>query len=101
MAAMAWAPPALNTRSIPARRAANNTAGFALPVRLGGVHITRTGQAAMAAGTASMMAVEGNGAEPEGTYRPTARMGTLKRSQSTPGAVSTRSGAGICAAWNR
>ena len=48
----------------------------------------------MAAGTASMMAVEGSGAEPAGTYSPTARIGTLKRSQSTPGAVSTRSGAG-------
>ena len=45
-----------------------------------------------------MMAVEGSGAEPAGTYSPTARTGTLKRSHSTPGAVSTRKGAASCAA---
>ena len=45
-----------------------------------------------------MMAVEGSGAEPAGTYSPTARIGTLKRSHSTPGEVSTRSGFGSCAA---
>jgi hypothetical protein len=58
----------------------------------------RSGQPAIAAGTASMIAVEGSGAEPAGTYKPTARIGTLRRSQTTPGAVSTRSGAGIWAA---
>ena len=41
----------------------------------------RTGQAASAAGTASMIAVEGNGALPAGTYRPTASIGWLIRSQ--------------------
>ncbi len=47
---------------------------------------------AIAAGTASMIAVEGRGAEPAGTYSPTAVSGTLSRSHSTPGAVSMRSG---------
>ena len=66
--------------------------------RLGGVHMTRTGQAAMAAGTPNMMAVEGSGADPAGTYSPTARIGTLKRSHSTPAAVSMRNGREVCAA---
>src|ERR1700722_10669247 len=100
MAAIACAPPALNTWSMPDLRAATNTAASTVPLRAGGVHITRTGHAAMAAGTASMMAVEGSGADPAGTYRPTAWIGTLKRSHTTPGAVSTRSGAVVCAAWN-
>ena len=60
--------------------------------------MARTAQPAMAAGTASMTAVEGSGAEPAGTYRPTARMGTLRRSHTTPGAMSTRSGGAPCAA---
>ena len=98
MAAMACAPPTLKTCSTPALRAATRTAGSAVPARVGGVHMTRTGQPAIAAGTASMMAVEGSGAEPAGTYSPTARSGTLMRSQSTPGAVSRRSGAGTWAA---
>src|ERR1700677_3298068 len=75
MAAMAWAAPTLNIGSTPAFRAAARTAG--------------------------MMAVECKGAEPAGTYRPTARIGTLKRSQITPGDVSTRSGGEDCAAWKR
>jgi len=84
---MAWAPPTLNTCSIPALRAATRTAGSALAWRVGAVHMIRAGHPAMAAGTASMMAVEGSGAEPAGTYRPTARIGTLIRSHCTPGAV--------------
>src|SRR5882757_4787376 len=98
MAAIACAPPTLNTRSTPALRAATNTAGSAVPLRVGAVHMIRTGQPAIAAGTANMIAVEGNGAEPAGTYSPTARTGTLMRSHTTPGAVSTRSGAAPCAA---
>ena len=47
MAAIACAPPTLKTRSIPALRAATRTAGSAVPWRVGGVHITRTGQPAM------------------------------------------------------
>ena len=39
------------------------------------------------------IAVEGSGADPAGTYSPTARIGTLIRSHTTPGAVSTRSAA--------
>src|SRR5271168_1297000 len=99
MAATAWAPPTLNICSTPALRAATITAGSAPPARLGAVHISFTGHRASAAGTASMMAVEGRGADPAGTYKPTARMGTLKRSQITPGDVSTRSGGETCAAW--
>src|ERR1700731_2649498 len=98
MAAIACAPPTLNTCFTPALRAATSTAASAIPLRVGAVHITRTGQPAIAAGTPSMIAVEGNGADPAGTYRPTARTGTLMRSQTTPGAVSTRSGSGLCAA---
>ena len=63
--------------------------------------MTRTGQPAMRAGTASMIAVEGSGAVPAGTYRPTASSGTIMRSQTTPGAVSRRSGASVCASWKR
>src|ERR1700691_1120642 len=101
MAAMAWAPPTLNICSTPDLRAATRTAGFAPPARFGGVHISLTGHCASAAGTANMMAVDGKGAEPAGTYRPTARMGTLKRSQITPGDVSTRIGGEDCSAWKR
>ena len=50
-----------------ARDAATSTAGSALPSGLGGVHSTRFGQPAIAAGTASMMAAEGRGAVPAGT----------------------------------
>src|SRR5258706_15959693 len=92
MAATAWAPPALNTSSIPDLRAATSTAGSAPPRRPGGVHITRTGQAAMAAGTASMMAGDGSGADPAGADSPTARIGTLIRSHTTPRAVCTPHG---------
>src|ERR1700756_323475 len=98
MAAMACAPPTLKITSTPALRAATRTAGFAVPVHSGAVHISFTGQAASVAGTASIMAVEGNGADPAGTYRPTARMGTLRRSQITPGEVSRRSAGCDCAA---
>ena len=52
----------------------------------------------MRAGTASMMAVEGSGADPAGTYRPTLLMGRVMRSQRTPGMVSIDSGSGSCAA---
>jgi hypothetical protein len=44
-----------------------------------------------------MMAVEGSGAVPAGTYSPTRSMGRVTRSQRTPGMVSTASGALICA----
>ena len=64
---------------------------------VGGVHMTRTGQPAIAAGTDNINAVDGSGAEPAGTYSPTTRIGTLKRSQSTPGAVLRRMGAALCA----
>src|ERR1019366_5438517 len=95
MAAIACAPPTLKTCSTPALRAATSTAGSAPPLRVGAVHMTRTGQPAIAAGTASMMALEGSGAEPAGTYSPTARTGTLMRSHSTPREVSMRSGAAL------
>src|ERR1700753_3566992 len=96
MAAIACAPPTLKICVIPALRAAANNAGSAVPLAEGGVHMMRTGHSAMAAGTANINAVDGNGAEAAGTYRPTARIGTLKRSHSTPRAVFTRIGG---AAW--
>ncbi len=68
---MACAPPILNTSEMPLRFAATRVAALTLPSRPAGVHKTRTGHAAMAAGTASMIAAEGNGADPAGTYRPT------------------------------
>ena len=65
--AIAWAPPILNMSFTPAIDAAASTAGSAVPSGLGGVQSTRTGQPAIAAGTASIMAADGNGAEPAGT----------------------------------
>ena len=47
------------------------------------------------------MAVEGSGALPAGTYRPTAPTGRVRRSQTTPGEVSTRTGLVSCASWKR
>ena len=90
---MACAPPTLKMSRTPQARAAATTAGSARPSLRGGVHITRTAQPARRAGTASMIAVEGSGALPAGTYRPTARIGRTTRSHTTPGAVSTRIGA--------
>src|SRR6185437_4419667 len=72
IAAIACAPPTLNTDSMPQSLAATNTAGWARPSRVGGVQSTRRGQPAMRAGTASMTTAEGSGADPAGTYRPTA-----------------------------
>ncbi len=46
-----------------------------------------------------MMAADGKGAVPAGTYSPTASIGWLMRSQRTPGIVSTEIGAGRCASW--
>ncbi len=60
-----------NTVSIPHNVAATSTAGLARPSACGGVHSTRCGQPASSAGTASMMAVDGSGATPAGTYNPT------------------------------
>ena len=52
-------------------------------------------QPAMRAGTASMMTVEGSGARPAGTYRPTAPIGRMSRSQRTPGCTSSDSCGGL------
>ncbi len=59
--------------------------GMRAPSRAGGVHSTRRGQPARRAGTASMITAEGRGAEPAGTYRPTAPIARVMRSQRTPG----------------
>ena len=85
---------------MPHSRAATSTAGSAVPSGRGGVHSTRTGQPAMRAGTASMIAVDGSGAVPAGTYRPTAPSGTIMRSQVTPGDVSMLTGCSTCRSWN-
>src|SRR6266513_3917345 len=97
---MACAPPTLTTASMPHSSAATSTAGFARPSGVGAVHRTRRAQPAMRAGTASMTTVEGRGAEPAGTYSPTADMGRMIRSQRTPGIVSNASGCMTCAEWN-
>ncbi len=99
IAAIACAPPRRNTVSMPHRRAANSTAGSTLPSTRGGVHSTTSRQPASCAGTPSISAVEGSGALPAGTYRPTRVTGRWMRSQTTPGAVSTRTGAGMAARW--
>ena len=65
--AMAWIPPTRNTFSTPHRRAVHSTAGFTRPSLPGGVHITTSGQPAIAAGTASISTVEKSGALPPGT----------------------------------
>ena len=67
---MACAPPTLKMRSMPHNAAAATTAKWASPDAAGGVHSTRTGQPAMAAGTASMTTAEGSGAEPAHIYQP-------------------------------
>ena len=67
IAAMACAPPALNTRLIPQRAAAARIAPGTRPSASGGVHRMTCSQAAMRAGTASISTVEINGAVPPGT----------------------------------
>ncbi len=89
IAAIAWAPPSLNTRPMPHRRAATSTLGSALPSARGGVHRMVSCTPARRAGTPSISAVEGSGAEPAGTYRPTVAMPRRMRPQRTPGAVSS------------
>ena len=69
-----------------------------VPSAAGGVHSTRSGQPASVAGTATMITVEGSGAEPAGTYSPTAGIGRNIRSQLTPGITSMLMGAPSCAA---
>ncbi len=101
IAAIACAPPTLKTVSTPHNCAATRTAALARPSRFGGVHSTRCGQFAIRAGTASITTADGSGAEPAGTYRPTAAIGRMIRSHFTPGMVSICMGCGICAAWNR
>ena len=89
IAAIACAPPSLNTRCTPVSRAATSTAGSALPSGRGGVHSTTSRQPARRAGTPSISAVDGSGAVPAGTYRPTRGIGRTMRAQLTPSAVST------------
>ena len=66
MAATACAPPALTTRSAPARCAANSTAGRTEPSGPGGVHSTTRSTPATRAGTTVMHTVEGYAARPPG-----------------------------------
>src|SRR5690606_1060970 len=89
IAAIACAPPTRYTRVIPHRLAAARTTGSTLPSARGGVHITTSAQPASRAGTPSISTVDGSGALPAGTYRPTRRIGRAMRAQRTPGAVST------------
>ncbi len=52
---------------MPHSAAAASTAGSAVPSGRGGVHSTTSGQPASCAGTPSISAVEGSGADPAGT----------------------------------
>ena len=82
---------------MPHSSAATSTAACTLPAASGELAMARAGQPATRAGTASMMAVDGSGAEPAGTYSPTLPIGRVMRSQTTPGMVSTDSGGETCA----
>ena len=66
-AAIACAPPILYTVSTPQSSAATSTAACSLPSGPGELAMARALQPAIRAGTASMMAVDGSGAEPAGT----------------------------------
>src|SRR3546814_12263000 len=77
---------------MPHSRAATSTAGSILPSGRGGEHSTTSGQPARRAGMPSISTVDGNGALPAGTYRPTRPIGRTTRSHSTPGAVSAAYG---------
>ena len=79
MAAIACAPPMPKTRSTPAMSAATSTDGSGEPLGPGGVTAITSETPAILAGTMVMMAVEGSGAEPAGTYAP-ARPTALKTS---------------------
>ncbi len=59
------------------------------PSACAGEHSTMSVQPANLAGTPSISTVDGNGALPAGTYRPTRRIGRMMRPQFTPGAVAT------------
>src|SRR3546814_14048622 len=72
---------------MPHSRAATNTAGSIPTFFRGGEHSTTSGQPARRAGMPSIRPVDGNGALPAGTYRPTRPIGRTTRSHSTPGAV--------------
>lgn len=67
MAATACAPPARSTCVTPALRAQYRTSGVMEPSGRGGVASTMVPHPAMAAGTASMSALEGSTAVPPGT----------------------------------
>ena len=60
---------------MPHSAAACRTAGSARPSGRGGVQRITSGQRASCAGTPSISAVDGRGAEPAGTYRPTRWIG--------------------------
>lgn len=95
----ACAPPTTAMRRMPTSTQAATTLGSAVPCAVGGVHTTTSGQPASTAGTPSISAVEGSGAEPAGTYSPTVRTGRTMRSQRMPGAVSTANGLSPPGAW--
>ncbi len=66
-AAIAWAPPALRTRSTPPMRAATSTSGEIDPSSRGGVAMIRSSTPARRAGTASIRTLLGYVARPPGT----------------------------------
>ena len=86
-AAIAWAPPTLNTRVTPAMRAAVNIAAGTLPSFPGGVTMIISGQPAMRAGITSINTVEGYAAVPPGTYTPTLARGSTLCPVTTPCAL--------------
>src|SRR5450759_654495 len=83
IAAIAWAPPAVNTRQSPSIAVAARVAGFTLP---GGTHSTSSLTPAALAGMPVIRTVEGYGYLPPGTYIPTVSMGRLTVPVVIPGA---------------
>jgi hypothetical protein len=67
MAAIACAPPILNTLSTPAMLAATMVTGLGEPDASAGVHNSSSGTPATLAGTADIITVDGRGADPPGT----------------------------------
>eukprot|EP00160_Parvularia_atlantis_P017032 Unigene5691_Nuclearia_a/m.17369 Unigene5691_Nuclearia_a/g.17369 ORF Unigene5691_Nuclearia_a/g.17369 Unigene5691_Nuclearia_a/m.17369 type:complete len:338 (+) Unigene5691_Nuclearia_a:353-1366(+) len=97
----ACAPPALRMRDAPICSAMYSTSGAMLPSGPGGLARMISLHPATLAGTPSMYAVDGRIAVPPGTYRPTRSIGRVKREHTTPGIVSSASGADTCASWKR
>src|SRR4051794_16161011 len=89
--AMAWAPPAADTSSMPNRAHAARTAGCGSPSlsACGGEATASELTPAASAGTTFITTLLGYATRPPGTYRPTRRTGTQRSVTRLPVATST------------